>query len=176
MITTSFQVQLEADRQWDCWVVELESNLKMIVGAQGIPLYKVIRDNDSPDHPECETWKEKSVLAVTLTGRIYKQDNLMAKNIILRNIAESSDELTYVKPYTKKGDGRAYIKAVHSRYENVAMQEQYVRKANPTIETIHYRNEKAMTFENFVSKLVKAVDELGKRDRGMYNDDIVEII
>ena len=34
LITTSFQVQLK----WNRWVVELESNLKMIVGAQGIPL------------------------------------------------------------------------------------------------------------------------------------------
>ena len=33
-----------------------------------------------------------------------------------------------------------------------------------------------MTFENFVKKLVKAVDELEKRSRGMHNADIVEII
>ena len=37
-ITTSFQVHLEAARQWDRWVVELESNLKIVVGSQGIPL------------------------------------------------------------------------------------------------------------------------------------------
>ena len=43
LITTFFQVQLEASRQWDHWVVELESNLKMIVGAQGIPLSYIIR-------------------------------------------------------------------------------------------------------------------------------------
>ena len=33
-----------------------------------------------------------------------------------------------------------------------------------------------MTFKTFVSKLVKAVDELEKRGRGMHNADIVEII
>ena len=33
LITTSFQVQLEAVGKWYCWVVELESNLKMIVVA-----------------------------------------------------------------------------------------------------------------------------------------------
>ena len=43
LITTIFQVQIEATRQWDRWVVELESNLKMILGAQGIPLSYVIR-------------------------------------------------------------------------------------------------------------------------------------
>ena len=49
LITTSFQIQLEAAMQWDRWVVELNRNLKMIVGAQGIPLSYVIRENDAPD-------------------------------------------------------------------------------------------------------------------------------
>ena len=56
------------------------------------------------------------------------------------------------------------------------MQDQYVSKAKCTIETIQYRNERAMAFEKFVSKLVKAVDELEKRGRGMHNAEVVEII
>ena len=38
LITTRFQVQIEATGQWDCWLEELDRNLKMIVGAQDIPL------------------------------------------------------------------------------------------------------------------------------------------
>ena len=38
LITTTFQVQLETASQWDRWYVELESNLKMIIGAKGIAL------------------------------------------------------------------------------------------------------------------------------------------
>ena len=64
-----------------------------------------------------------AVLAVPLTGRLYKQDNLTVHNIILRNIADASDAFTYVKPYIKKDDGRTDIKALRSRYENIAMQE-----------------------------------------------------
>ena len=33
-----------------------------------------------------------------------------------------------------------------------------------------------MTFENFVSKIVKSIDELEKIGRGMHNVGIVEII
>ena len=33
LIITSFQVQLKAAGQWDSYVVDLESNLKMIVGV-----------------------------------------------------------------------------------------------------------------------------------------------
>ena len=62
LITTSFQVQIKAARQWDSWVVELESNLKIIVGAQGITFYYVTRDNDAPDQTEHDTWEEKTVL------------------------------------------------------------------------------------------------------------------
>ena len=70
MITTSFQVQLEASRQYDHWVVELERNLKMIVGAQGVPLSYVIRENDAPDQTDHDTWEEKTVLTAPLTGRL----------------------------------------------------------------------------------------------------------
>ena len=74
----------------------------MIVGAQGIPLSYIIRENDAPDQTERDTWEEKAVLAVPLTRRLYKQDNLTVHNIILRNIADASDTFTYVKPYIKK--------------------------------------------------------------------------
>ena len=39
------------------WVVELESNIKMIVRAQGIPLSYVIRYNNAPDQTERDTWE-----------------------------------------------------------------------------------------------------------------------
>ena len=86
------------------------------------------------------------MLAVPLTGRLYKQDNLTVHNIILRNIADTSDEFTSLKPYIKKDDGRTDIKALCSKYENFAMQEQYVIESNRTIETIQYRNERSTTF------------------------------
>ena len=155
---------------------ELESNLKIIVGVQGIPLYCVSRENDAPDQTERDTWEEKAVLAVPLTRILYKQDNLTVHNIILLNISDASYAFTYMKPYIKKDNGRTDIKALRSRYENVSTQEQYVRDAKCTIETIQYRNERAMILEKFFRKLVKAVDELEKRGRGMHNSDIVEII
>ena len=114
----------------------------MIVGAQGITLSYIIRENDAPDQTERNIWEENSVLAVPLTGILYKQDNFTVHNIILRNISDASDAFTYVKPYIKKYDVRTDIKALRSRYENVAMQEQYVSKARRTIETIQYINER----------------------------------
>ena len=96
----------------------------MIVGAQGIPLSYVIRYNDTPDEKERDTWKEKAVLAVSLTRILYKQDKLTVHNIILQNISDTSDAFTYVKPCIKKDNGRTEIKELRSKYKNIAMQEQ----------------------------------------------------
>ena len=100
----------------------------------------------------------------------------MIHNIILRNIDDTSDAFTYVKPYINKYDGRDDIKALRSRYENVVMQDQHISEAKQTIETIRYRNERAMSFEKFVRKLVKAVDELEKRGSVMHNAENADII
>ena len=56
------------------------------------------------------------------------------------------------------------------------MHEQYINEAKITLETLTYRNEGALKSENFVAKFVKAVDELDKRNRGLYNADVVDMI
>ena len=39
-----------------------------------------------------------------------------------------------------------------------------------------YRNERAMKFEKFIAKFVKAVDDLEQFNRGMHNGDVVDLI
>ena len=116
--------------------MQLEINLNLVVVAQDISLSYVIRDNDEPDQTERDTWEDKAVLAVPLTGILYKQDNLTVHYIILCNIADASDAFTYVKPYINKNDVRADIKLLRSRYEKVPMQEKYVSKAKRKNEII----------------------------------------
>ena len=54
---------------------------------------------------------------------------------------------------SREDDGRKDIKALRGRYENAAMNEQYVNEAKKTLETVAYRNERAMKFEKFVANL-----------------------
>ena len=109
-------------------------------------------------------------------GNAYLQDKLMLHNIIPHNIADGSDDFTYVKPYIKKYDGRLDIQALRGRYENAAMHEQSINEAKRTVETLTCRNERALKFEKFVAKFVKAVDELDKRNRGLHNADVTDMI
>ena len=56
------------------------------------------------------------------------------------------------------------------------MQEQYINESKRTLETLTIRNEQALKFEKFVAKFVQAVDELDKRNRGLHNADVVDMI
>ena len=63
LISAAFLFKLETSNQWDCWVVELESNLKMIIGAKGIALSYVIREDDTPDPTVRQPWVFMETLA-----------------------------------------------------------------------------------------------------------------
>ena len=99
----------------------------------------------------------------------------MVHTIILRNIADASDAFTYVKPYIKKDDGRYYIQALRSRYENVAIQEQYVSKAKRTIETIQY-GKNGNDVQMFCQQARQSCQRTRKLGRDMHRYEIVEII
>ena len=56
------------------------------------------------------------------------------------------------------------------------MHEKYVNKSKRTLETVAYRNERAMKFDQFVTKYTQAVDELEKRNWGLHNADVIDFI
>ena len=76
----------------------------MIIGAKGIALSYVIREDDDTNLADEETWEHKAMLAAPHEGNAYLRDKLTIHNIILRNIADGSDAFTYVKPYLKKDE------------------------------------------------------------------------
>ena len=66
----------------------------MIIGAKGIALSYVIREDDDTNLADEETWEHKAMLVVPHEGNTYLQDKLTVHNIILRNIADGSDDFT----------------------------------------------------------------------------------
>ena len=56
MITNDFQVKLESAIQWEIWEIELLGHLEMIIGANGIAMSYVIRQNSVPDHRDQLAW------------------------------------------------------------------------------------------------------------------------
>ena len=68
------------------------------------------------------------------------QEKLTVHKIVLRNIADGSSSFTYVKSHIRMDDGRVDVKAIHNRYKNASMQEQYISDTKHILFTISYRN------------------------------------
>ena len=160
LLTNDFQVNLESADQWERWLIELQSTLKMIIGAKGIALNYVIRQNDTPDLSDQDNWEERARLAAPHAVNTYRVDTLAVHGVILLNIAESSDMYTYVKTNIRLDNCRVDTKTLRARYENPAMQDMYINEAKKTLTNIVYRNERSMTFEKFVATFQKAIDDL----------------
>ena len=56
------------------------------------------------------------------------------------------------------------------------MQEQYINEAKRKLESMTYRNERAIKFEKSIANFVKAVYDLEIFDRRMHNADVVDLI
>ena len=102
----------------------------------------------------------KFVIAVDHSGPEYNIDELTVHLIILRNFADASDAYTYMKPSIKKENGRVNIKALHKRYNNQATVQERINDSNQSLETLVYKNERAMSFEMiFLQDAVRTLEE-----------------
>ena len=176
LVTNEFVVKLKNSAQWERWKVELKSTLSSIIGAKGVPLSYVIREDDDPQDDPDFTWDERFEYSVVLEGPEYSIDRRTVHQIILRNVAEDSDAYTYIKPRINREDGRIDIKALKNRYDNQATQQGRINSANRILDTLVYKNERAMSFELFSSKIQEAVDNLHDCGRAPHDGDVVDKI
>ena len=71
LIGADFTVQLKTRHQWERWLLELKTTLGAIVGAKGIPLTYVIREDDAPNLIGHATWEDKAIAGSVLDGHEY---------------------------------------------------------------------------------------------------------
>ena len=136
LLTNDFQVKLESAYQWERWLIELQSTLKIIIGAKGITLDYIIRQNDMPYLSDQANWEERARFAAPHAGNTCRLYALAVHGVILRNISESSELYTYVKTNIRPDYGRVDITVLRVRYENAAMQDMHINGAKKTLVNI----------------------------------------
>jgi hypothetical protein len=95
---------------------------------------------------------------------------------ILNNIGEDSDAYTYIQPILGRNNGRMDIVALRERYDNDATVQTRVNEANKTWDLLIYKNERAMSFEEFCKKFQKALQHFVRARRPKHNGDVIDWI
>ncbi len=167
---------LKTSAGWEVWAVALETALKLAYGSKGVPLSYVIRTEETPNLIGHATWEEMAIHGAPLTGLDWEADRMTVHLFILNNIGQDSDAYTYIQPLLRRNDGRRDIIALRERYDNDATVQTRVNEANKTWELLVYKNERAMSFEEFCKKFQNALQHFERAGRAKHAGDVIDWI
>jgi hypothetical protein len=169
---------LKSSAGWEAWMVSVETALTLAYGSKGVPLSYVIRAQEAPDLTGFGqiTWEESAVIGTPLVGLDYHADRMTVHLFILNNIGEDSDAYTYIQPILGRNNGRLDIVALRERYDNDATVQTRVNEANKVWDMLVYKNERAMSFEEFCKKFQKALQHFVRAGRAKHDGDVIDWI
>jgi hypothetical protein len=181
LATMKIDPPLKASAGWDGWKDAIRSALMLAYGSKGVPLLYVIRENATPTFPAAvggiaPTWEETAIEAAPHTGLDYDADRKTVHLFFMNNISEDSDAHAYIHDLIGRTDGRRDWMALCDRYENEATIQARVNQANKTWEVLVYKNERAMSFEAFSTKLTKALTYFERAGRPKHDGDVIDWI
>ena len=176
LMSKSFTVKLLSRKEYERWSQELFDTCSSIIGAAGIPLSYVIRENEDPileGHPD---WETKVIAAAPLSGSVFKIDTATVHNLILNNIGAESDAYIWIKPHLNQRNGRLDLAGLKAQYGGNDTNEIIGNTAKQVFAKLYYKEERIMAYEVFTTKFTNSVNDMERASRGMTELDIVDAI
>ena len=146
---------LESERKWKTWEEKFENYCRAHIGAAGVPLSYVIRENDAPDvdatYPD---FLSKTIACAPITGEQYQADRLAVFNMIV-SFTTGQPSGDWIKSTLKYNDGRRSMKALRDHFTGEGNATRNKTEADRLYADLHYKSERAMPFETFLTNCQK---------------------
>ncbi len=146
---------LESERQWKQWEEKFVNHLRCQLGSNGIPLSYIIRENNEPnrngDFPDFIT---QTIECAPLHGEYFKADRLTVFNLIV-SFTTGQPSGDWIKNTLRYSNGRRSMKALRTHFAGEGNATRNLSTADRLKESLHYRSERSMTFENFLNQCQK---------------------
>jgi hypothetical protein len=115
----------------------------------------IIRENDEPDYDEEDEedfdLEQLSIKCAPSVGVFYKTDARKVHPLIHAFVQGETAE-TWIKPKEKMQNGRLDFKALQAHYGGKGNTSVRIKEAEVLRNSLHYKNERAMSFEKFLTK------------------------
>ena len=148
--------KLKKLKDWTAWSRGLQNYLSTILGQQGVPLSCVIREETDPDYDlEQEVdydFEQLCVNCAPLTGQVFRADARKVHQLIHGFVQGESSE-TWTKPSKSMKNGRIDYQALLAHYGGEGSKSVRIQEAEALRATLSYKNERAMTFEKFLTQM-----------------------
>lgn len=168
---------LKNEREWKQWEEKFTNYCASHLGANGIPLSYVIRKDDEPaanpdDYPE---FIHRTVACAPLTGEYYNADKLTVFNMIV-SFTTGQPSGDWVKDTLRAHDGRRSMKALRSHFSGEGNATRNISVADRLYDTLHYKTERSMAFETFLTQSQKMFNIFKTENSEMNDNDKVRFL
>ena len=148
---------LQSESKWIDWESKFTNYLSTLMGVDQVPLSYVIRENDNPPAPGTRTYAsfvEETVACAPLAGTYYQADKGTVHQAIVSFTAGLPSE-DWIKNVARHKDGRRSMKALRDHFSGEGNSTRRIAEAERLRESLHYKSERSLSFEMFLTKCQK---------------------
>ena len=168
---------LESERKWKQWEERFVNYCQAHLGANGIPLSYIIRENDAPDvaggpFPD---FLAHSVACAPLTGAYYEADKRTVFQMIV-SFTTGQPSGDWIKGTLQFQDGRRSMLALRDHFAGEGNATRNMAEADRLKESLHYKSERSMPFETFLTNCQKMFNIYDKEGEAMPDEAKVRFL
>ena len=143
------------EKKWPEWEPAFVNYLSTIPGVNGIPLSYVVREVENPIvGADYGSFNERAIACAPLKGDVFQADARKVHQLIKSFLQTESAE-QWIKPFAKRQSGREDMDALRKHYSGEGNTSRRIAAAERIRDTLHYKNERAMSFSAFLDKMQK---------------------
>ena len=146
---------LDSEIKWKQWEEKFNNYTRLHIGSNGVPLSYVIRELDVPDPAAIYTdFITQSIACAPLTGELYQADRTTVFNMIV-SFTTGQPSGDWIKNTIRYADGRRSMKALRDHFSGEGNVSRTIGEATRLRDTLHYKGERSMKFETFLTQCQK---------------------
>jgi len=134
------------------WITGFENMLSTSLGVNGVPLLYVIREKEEAEPEGHNTFVQKCIACAPLAGPHFKADARKVHQLAT-SFTQGETSEQWIKMHVKKQNGRIDLKALCAHYQGAGNTTRRIAEATCLRETLHYKNERLLSFATFLSKV-----------------------
>jgi len=147
--------KLKDEKDWYTFVDQFYIYLSAIPGVNGIPLAYVIRADDAPNHErewEDDEFNEQMIACAPLQGAAFITD-AQSVHLLIWTFIETEELTSIIKPLKRRKNGRTDFMELRKYMMGPGNVSRRIGNAKLLRANLHYKNERAMKFTTFMTKL-----------------------
>ena len=161
---------LVSENKWIEWEPKFVNYLSTLIGMNGVPLSYVVRENDNPDQtgPHAN-FTEECIACAPLSGVGYDSDRSAVHQALVSFTTGQPSE-NWIKATDRYKDGRRSMKKLRDHFSGEGNTTRRIAEADRIKETLHYKNERSLPFEAFLTKCEKMYNIYAQHGEVMAED------